>query len=74
MGDHLRLFAGYTFLYVGSVARPGDEIDSVINPSQCPGFTGVVPCPLMGSARPIFLGKDSSFFAQGINLGLEISY
>ena len=74
MGDHVRLFAGYTFLYVSSVARPGDEIDSVINPTQGPGFTGVAPSPLMGAARPTFLGKDSSFFAQGINLGLEISY
>jgi hypothetical protein len=74
LGDHVRLFMGYTFLFVSSVARPGDEIDRVINPTQGPGFTGVVPSVLTGAARPTFPAKDTNFFAQGINWGLEISY
>src|SRR5205085_5165951 len=30
------IVVGYSFLYVSSVARPGDQIDRVINPSQAP--------------------------------------
>ncbi len=66
--------AGYTFFYLSNVMRPGDQIDRVINPTQGPGFTGVVPSVLAGPARPMFLGDTTDFFAHGINLGLAFSY
>ncbi|MFN4261039.1 MAG: BBP7 family outer membrane beta-barrel protein [Gemmataceae bacterium] len=72
--DGIRFFAGYTFLYISSVARPGDQIDRVINPSQGPGFTGIPSTELVGPARPTYLGASSGFWAQGLNFGLEVRY
>ena len=34
--DHIRMVAGYNFLYWSSVARPGDQIDTAINPNLVP--------------------------------------
>jgi hypothetical protein len=70
----LRLFLGYSFLYVSSVARPGDPIDRVINPTQGPGFSGSPNTALNGPPRPTFPGRDSDFWAQGLNIGVEFRY
>ncbi len=67
--DTMKLFVGYTFLYLSDVARPGDQIDRVVNRSQLPDVTG--PRPLVGPARPQPLLHDTDFWAQGINFGLE---
>lgn len=69
----VRLTAGYTFLYLSSVARPGDQIDRAINPSQNPSFLGVIG-PLVGPARPAYLGRDSDFTAHGVSFGLELLF
>jgi hypothetical protein len=69
---HLRAFAGYTFLYWSNVVRPGDVIDTAVNPSQLPTISG--PGPLVGPARPAFQFHDSGFWAQGINLGVEFRF
>jgi hypothetical protein len=63
---------GYSFLYLSNAMRPGDAIDRSINTSQIP--TPVGPSPLIGAARPTFLGKDSDFWAQGIRFGLQIRF
>jgi hypothetical protein len=67
--DHWRLFAGYSFIYWSTVARPGDQIDRVVNstlipPRQFPS----------GPARPAFNFKDTDFWAYGVNFGLEFKY
>ena len=50
---HLRLTAGYTFLYLGSVVRPGDQIDLDVNPDQlAPPIV-----PLVGAVAPSSLFK-----------------
>jgi hypothetical protein len=72
--DHIKVFAGYTFLYVSNVARPGEEIDRAINPTQGPAFTGVPSSAIAGPVRPTYQGHDGSFFAHGLNVGLEVSY
>jgi hypothetical protein len=69
--DHLRAYVGYTFLYWSDVFRPGDQIDRSINPTQLPNAGGSV---LTGPARPLPLLRDTDFWAQGINLGLEFRY
>lgn len=68
-----RFLMGYSFLYVSSVARPGDQIDRVINPTQAPAITGN-PAALVGPARPSASIHDSSFWAQGLNFGLEFHF
>ena len=53
---------GYNFLYVSSVVRAADQIDSTVN------FSG------SGPARPTFRWKDDDLWAQGITLGLTLQY
>jgi hypothetical protein len=69
---HLRTYVGYTFMYWSSVVRPGDVIDGAVNPSQLPTIAG--RGPLVGPANPAFEFHDSNFWAQGLNLGVELRY
>ncbi len=70
--DNLRLYAGYTFLYVNSVLRAGDQIDFGVNPTQLPSTAG--PGQLVGPARPFFNFRDNELWAHGVNFGLEYRY
>lgn len=65
---------GYSILYVSTVARPGDQIDHVINPTQGPAFTGDPNQTLSGLARPVFLGRDNDLWVQGLSFALELRY
>ena len=56
--DHVRLYAGYTFLLWDSPMRSGDQIDLVIN----------------GSSRPAIPFKEDLFWAQGLNAGFEVTW
>jgi hypothetical protein len=68
----LNLFAGYTLLWVSTVARAGEQIDPVVNVSQFPIRSG--NGPLVGTPRPAFAFNGADFWAQGLNLGLELRY
>lgn len=74
--DWARVFVGYSFLYLSNVARPGNEINPAINVSRIPfntdpALTFAIPG---GPVEPALHFSDSSFWAQGINFGLEIRY
>lgn len=60
---------GYSFLFLSSVVRPGDQIDRTINGSQNPSISGGTT--LDGPARPAPRSDPSTYWAQGINFGLE---
>jgi hypothetical protein len=69
----LRASIGYTLVFWTGVARPGNQIDRTVNPSQVPidptfGQGGGPARP----APPPF--HESDFWAQGISLGLAFSY
>jgi hypothetical protein len=67
----LQVFVGYNFLYLNSVARPGDQINPNVDERNIPSsrlFTPGVP-----SASPPTAGQ-SEFWAQGISLGAEFRY
>jgi hypothetical protein len=65
--------AGYTFLYASSVVRPGAQIDRAVNPSVLP--VGGVGMGLAGAdTRPVFQFNSSDFWAQGLTLGLTLSW
>jgi hypothetical protein len=72
IGSGVRFFAGYDFICINSVVRPGDQIDTTLNltgnPTLSPGST------LTGAARPEPLFKRSSFWAQGINFGASYQF
>lgn len=59
---------GYTFLLWTGVARAGEQIDLGINTTQVP------PGVLVGDARPAFAFDMSSYWAQGLQIGLEYAY
>jgi hypothetical protein len=66
----LRVFAGYTFLYWDRVVRAGNEVDPVVNPNLLPG-SGT---SAIGPHRPMPLLSGTSFWAQGLELGLELRF
>jgi hypothetical protein len=61
--DHLRLFAGYTFLAWTNPVRSGDQVDLVVNPN-----------PSSGPARPAIAFREDFFWAQGVNVGLDVRW
>jgi hypothetical protein len=65
-------YVGYTFLYWSDVVRPGDQIDRVVNP------TLIATSPLFGQAigesRPAARAESSDFWAQGLEIGIAVSY
>ncbi len=64
LAHNLRLSVGYSFLYINRVQRSGDAIDRTLNPTQIGGT-------LAGEPRPAFSFHDSTFYAHGLNAGLE---
>jgi len=73
----VRLFAGYDFLYASNVVRPGDQIDRQINiPNLPPGFP-FPPAPATTITTPFHPAVPlytTSFWAHGVNIGVEFSY
>ncbi len=59
-----RATVGYNFTYVTRVVRPGNEIDTVVNPPYTPGATQVV-------ARPMYLNNPTDLWLQGFTTGFE---
>jgi hypothetical protein len=70
--QHMRFYAGYNFLYLSDVVRPGQQVDFAVNPTQLP--TGTTPGTLVGARRPAFVFRESDFWAQGFVLGLEFKF
>lgn len=66
-----RIFVGYTFMYWSNVARPGDQIDRVLNVNKIPNF---LTSTNAGPNRPIMPFNSTDFWAQGANVGLEFKY
>jgi hypothetical protein len=65
--NNLRVFVGYTFLYISDVVRPGNQVDPAVNVSQIVG-------PFAGPVRPVRIFRESDFWAQGLNFGVEYHF
>jgi hypothetical protein len=68
----LRVFVGYDVLYWTRVARPGTQIDPILNPSQSQIFFGTGA--LSGPAHPAPTQSRSDFCAQGFSAGVEFRF
>ena len=69
--SQLRAFLGYDFMYWSDVVRPGNQVDRNINLTQSAVLgTG----SLSGPAYPAALFNRSDFWAQGLNVGLELRF
>jgi hypothetical protein len=66
------VFAGYNFLYINHVARPGDQIDRSLDLTQIP--TAFEYNPNVPGTRPRVPMTQSYFWAQGLDFGIEIAY
>lgn len=64
----MRVIAGYTFVYLSTVVRPGDQIDLDVNSRLLPNDTRP---PAGDMSHPKFVFRDSDFWAQGLNVGLD---
>ena len=66
---HTRLTAGYSFMYLGDVVRPGDVIDPNVN-----GLQFDASLPMVGPSRPSFAWRDSDMWLMGLTLGAEFTF
>jgi hypothetical protein len=66
--NHIRGFVGYNFLFWSSVVRPGEQIDTTVNPNLIP------PTIAGGPNRPAFSINGSNFWVQGLTLGIDIRW
>jgi hypothetical protein len=65
-----RAYLGYNLLYWGNVLRAGDQIDENVDPrnwAQAQDAANALPFPA-------FPNRSANFWAQGINLGLEVRF
>ncbi len=69
---NLRLYAGYNFLYWSNVIRPGDQIDRVVDVALVPNPPAGVPAT--GNPRPLPTFRQSDFWAQGVQFGVEFRW
>ena len=71
----VKLFAGYNFLLWTNVARASEQIDPVLDISQIPNFNDPLnpPAPVVPT-RPIVPFAQSAFWAQGLQLGIELRW
>ena len=68
-------YIAYNVLYLGNVARPGNQIDRNVNPTQNAFF--VPPGTMTGAAAPVASNANiqgSDFWAQGVQFGFTILY
>ncbi|HQR05716.1 MAG TPA: BBP7 family outer membrane beta-barrel protein [Gemmatales bacterium] len=70
--SHVRLFAGYDWLYINDVVRPGNQIDPVINQRYVPSSPSYGT--LAGPNKPSYTMNHTDFVAQGFSFGIEFQY
>ncbi|MFO1395481.1 MAG: BBP7 family outer membrane beta-barrel protein [Burkholderiales bacterium] len=68
------LFVGYSLLYASNVVRPGNQLNRTVNTTQSTSYTEDPTPRLVGPAQPAFAFNDSSFWAQGVNMGVAIRF
>ena len=66
-----RVFVGYNVLYLSSVLRPANMIDTNIDAARIPNFAVPGSPAALPFARPQPLLTTTDFFAQGISFGMQ---
>jgi Putative beta barrel porin-7 (BBP7) len=64
---HWRVFAGYSFMYWSNVARPGPQIDRVLDTNAIPDFPAAPKSPTVSPTSKLV---SEGMWAQGVNFGL----
>ena len=68
--DNLRAFVGYNFVWLSSVARPGDQVDLTVNPAAfgAPPGAAVVPARPAGGVNP------TDFYVNALSFGMGYTW
>jgi Putative beta barrel porin-7 (BBP7) len=72
-----RVLIGYDVLYISDVVRPGNQIDGGVNlfrTSLVQQANPPIAAPATDPSRPSFSAAQSTFWAQGLNLGMEVRF
>jgi hypothetical protein len=67
---YLRGYVGYNVIYLSNAQRPGNMIDRNINGN----LLLVPPILLVGPQSPAPVFRSTDFWAQGVNVGIEVRY
>jgi hypothetical protein len=67
-------YVAYSFLYASNVARPGEQINRNINPTQSVAYGNDPPATLAGAAQPSFGFNTSDFWAQTVSIGFAYRF
>ena len=70
LSRRVRLTTGYSLIYWGNVARPGDQVDLDLNPNLFPPESD----PFTGALRPEFQFVSSDYWVQGLSFGADIRW
>jgi hypothetical protein len=74
LNERVRVFAGYTFMYWSNVARPGEQLDRVINPSFLPTADPTAFGSGANPQNPRPLLEKADFWLHGITTGFEYHF
>jgi hypothetical protein len=72
VSKHVRVTLGYDLLYLEDVARPGDQIDPIVNPRLLP--TSTTFGSVSGLTSPIPTRARDDWYAHGVRIGMELQY
>lgn len=67
---NLRFGVGYNFMYVNSVVRPPNQIDTGLDVRRIPNFPVTPTPPAIAGVRPVVPMRTTDFFAQGVTFSL----
>lgn len=67
VSQRLRFTAGYSFIYWSNVVRPGDQIDTTVNPNLLPPENPTQTAFL----NPSFAFRETDYWIQGVSFGSE---
>jgi hypothetical protein len=70
--DNIHVFAGYNLLYWSNVLRAGDHITRFVNSGEIPGNANFDPT--FHPTQHLVPLHSSSFYANGVNVGVEIGF
>jgi hypothetical protein len=68
---HLSARIGYSFIYWSNVLRPGDQVNRVVSPNLIPSD---VSYGQAGPNQPQYQFNTTSYWAQGLNVGLDFHF
>ena len=68
------VYVGYSFLYASDVARPGEQINRNINPTQTVSYGNDPPVNPQGPAQPTFAFNTTDFWAQTLTVGINYRF